>query len=139
MVKNTACLITTSCCVFKCTIFNHATTVFNSQSRSKGMFKIIEITDPSKHSPWWRRLDQDQYVPLSFTSSEDLFKTSSRRLGQTNTFVLAIRLQDVFKTFSRRLQNVSQKRLQNIFNRGICPCNTTSDNFMVSVQKLQDR
>ena len=43
MVKNTACLITTSCCVFKCTIFNHATTVFNSQSRSKGMFKIIQF------------------------------------------------------------------------------------------------
>ena len=43
MVKNTACLNTTSFCVFKCTIFNHATTVFNSQSRSKGIFKIIQF------------------------------------------------------------------------------------------------
>ena len=39
----------------------------------------------------WRRLDQDEYVRLSLTSSEDVFKTSC---------------QDVFKTFSRRLQDV---------------------------------
>ena len=75
----------------------------------------------------------------SSSSSEDVFKTSSRRLNQeniitlvrrlqkmsswrlqyvlvkTNIFVLAIRLQDVFKTFSRRLQKVLQKRPQDIF------------------------
>ena len=66
---------------------------------------------PSKHSSWWRcledvfrlrlqktsskRLDQDEYVRLSLTSSEDVFKT--------NIFVLAICLQEVFKTFSRGL------------------------------------
>ena len=53
---------------------------------------------PSKHSSWWRRLedvlktsfvfvfrrrlDQGEYVRLSLMSSEDVFKTSSRRLGQ---------------------------------------------------------
>ena len=50
------------------------------------------------------RLDQDEYVRLSLTSSEDV-------LVKTSIFVLAIRLQDVFKTscqdvfktFSRRI------------------------------------
>ena len=49
-----------------------------------------------------RRLDQDEYVRLSLTSS--------RRLGQDQYICLGHmslrRLQDVFKTFSRRLQNV---------------------------------
>ena len=53
------------------------------------------IKFPSKHSSWWRRLDQDKYVRLSLTSSEDV-------LVKTNIFVLAIRLQDVFKTFWSR-------------------------------------
>ena len=50
-----------------------------------------------------RRLGQDQYIRLGYTSSrrlQDVFKTSC---------------QDVFKTFSRRLQDVLQKRLQDIF------------------------
>ena len=186
--------------------------------------KCIIMKLPSKHSSWWRRLedvlktsfvfvfrrrlDQDEYVRLSLTSSEDV-------LVKTNIFVLAIRLQDVFTTFSRRLQDVfktsckkvfktssrrpqdvlktSSKRLQDVlknvfktssrrlqdvlqrylqdvfktyhqvklflltrlweaFNtflrrsfpktiicRGICPGNTTSDKFMVSVQNLQER
>ena len=59
-----------------------------------------------------RRLDQDEYVRLSLTSSEDV-------LVKTNIFVLAIRLQDVlqkglqdiFKTSSKRLQDV----LKNVF------------------------
>ena len=58
-----------------------------------------------------RCLDQDEYVRLSLTSSEDV-------LVKTNIFVLAIRLQDVFKTFSRRLQNVfktSSRHLQDVF------------------------
>ena len=42
-----------------------------------------------------RRLDQEENVRLSLTSSEDVFKT--------NIFVLAIRLQDVFKASSRRI------------------------------------
>ena len=43
MVKNTECLNTTNCCVFKCSNVSNATTVFNSQRCSKGMFKIIHF------------------------------------------------------------------------------------------------
>ena len=73
------------------------------------------------------RLDQDEYVRFSLTSSEDVFKmswsrpiysawpyvfkTSSRRFQD----VFKTSCQDVFKTFSRRLQDVLQKRLQDIF------------------------
>ena len=62
-----------------------------------------------------RRLDQDEYIRLTHTSSEDVFKTSSRRLHQVNVFVLVIRLQDVFKMFWKRLQDVfktSSRRFQ---------------------------
>ena len=74
-----------------------------------------------------RRLDQDEYVRLSLTSSEDVFKTSwsrpiylswpyvfkpsSRRLAKTSSR----HLQDVFKTFWRRLQDVLQSYLQDVF------------------------
>ena len=82
---------------------------------------------PSKHSSWWRRL-------------EDVFlqKASSRRLQnvliktnifailirlqdvliKTNIFVLVIRLQEVFKTFSRRLQDIFKtpsRRFDDVF------------------------
>ena len=46
-----------------------------------------------------RRLDQDEYIRLTHTSSEDVFI-------KTNIFALVIPLQDVFNTFSRRLQDV---------------------------------
>ena len=112
-----------------------------------------------------RRLHQDEYVHLSLMSSEDVFKTSSRRLGQDQYIRLGYtssrRLQDVFKTSSRRLQDIFKAyhqvklflltRLWEAFNtflrrsfpktinyRGICPGNTTSDKFMVSVQNLQE-
>ena len=51
MVKNTECLNTTNCCVFKCSNVSNATTVFNSQRCSKDMFKIIhfpKITEEKK-------------------------------------------------------------------------------------------
>ena len=51
MVKNTECLNTTNCCVFKCSNVSNATTVFNSRRCSKGMFKIIhflKITEEKK-------------------------------------------------------------------------------------------
>ena len=65
-----------------------------------------------------RRLDQDEYICLSHASSEDVFKT--------NIFVLAIglvhlgqrHLLNIFKTSSRRLQDTfktSSKRLQGVF------------------------
>ena len=85
----------------------------------------------SKHSSWWRRLE-DVLKTLSSSSSEDEFKTSwskrmyspnsyafRRRLQdvliKTNIIVLVIRLQDVFKTFSRRLQDVFKTSCQDIF------------------------
>ena len=51
MVKNTECLNTTNCCVFKCSNVSNVTTVFNSRRCSKGMFKIIlflKITEENK-------------------------------------------------------------------------------------------
>ena len=94
----------------------------------------VSKEQPSKHSPWWRRLsssssrhvlktswrrlDQDEFVHLSLMSSEDVFKTSSRRLGENQYIRLGYtssrrlqdvlrRLQDAFKTSSRHLQEVS--------------------------------
>ena len=85
---------------------------------------IIRIYHPSKHSSWWRRLN-------------DVFKTSfvfvfRRRLQdvliKTNMFTLALRLQKtswsrpiysswpyVFKTSSRRLAKMSSRHLQDVF------------------------
>ena len=70
-----------------------------------------------------RRLDQDEYIRLSQTSSEDIFKRLDQdqyiRLGHTPVFKTSSRhLQDVFKAFSRHLQDIlmtSSKRLQNVF------------------------
>ena len=50
MVKNTECLNTTNCCVFKCSMLAMLP-VFNSRRCSKGMFKIIQfpkITEEKK-------------------------------------------------------------------------------------------
>ena len=51
-----------------------------------------------------RRLDQDEYIRLSHTSLEDVFKTPSRRLGQDQYIRLghtsSRRLEDVLKTSS---------------------------------------
>ena len=48
-----------------------------------------------------RRLDQDEYVRLSLTSSEGVFKTSSKCF-QDVLKTSSRHLQDVFKTSSRR-------------------------------------
>ena len=74
---------------------------------------------PSKHSSRWRRLDEDEYIRLSLTTSEDLFKTSSRPLGHYSSwpYVSSRHLQDVFKTFSRRFQDVLQRYLQGVFKK----------------------
>ena len=53
-----------------------------------------------------RRLDQDEYIRLTHTSSEDVFKTFPRCL------------QDIFKTSSRCFENVfktSSRHLQDVF------------------------
>ena len=85
-----------------------------------------------------RRFDEGEYILIDHTSSENVFKTSSRRLGQDqyiryvhassrrleyvfkmSSRRLAItssrRFQDIFKTSSKRLQEVSQIHLEDIF------------------------
>ena len=87
---------------------------------------------PIKHLPWWRR--------LSSSSSEDVFKTSSKRLNQDEYIRLSyMSSEDVFKTSWSRpiysswpygLQEVLQKRLQDIFK--------TSSRLKMSSRHLQD-
>ena len=66
-----------------------------------------------------RHFDQDEYVHLSLTSSEDVFKTFWRRLQ--DVFKTSSRLlQGVFKTSSRRFEDVikmSSRHLPNFLQR----------------------
>ena len=68
------------------------------------------MTSPSKHSPWWRRLDQDNIFVLVIRL-QDVFKTFSRRLAKMSSR----RFQDVFKTSSRRFQDVFKTSCKNVF------------------------
>ena len=67
----------------------------------------------------FKTFDQDEYIRLSLRSSEDAFKTSSRRLGQDQYIRLghmSSRLfQDFFKTSSRRLAKIPSRRFQDVF------------------------
>ena len=92
----------------------------------------------SKHSSWWRRLEnvlktafvfvfrrrlQDVFIKTNmFALASCLQKTSSRRLGQDQYIRLGYtssrRLQDVFKTSSRRPQDIfktSSRCFENVF------------------------
>ena len=53
MVKNTGCLSTANCCIFKCSNVNNNTTGVNSRRCSKGIFKIIHFlkTTEEKKNP----------------------------------------------------------------------------------------
>ena len=62
---------------------------------------------PSKHSFWWRCLENVLKTSFVFAFRGRLQDV----LFKTNIFVLAIRLQDVFKTSSKRLQDF----LKNVF------------------------
>ena len=83
------------------------------------MIKLI----PSKHPSWWRHLEdvlktsdvfvfrrhlvQHEYIHLSHTSSEGVFKTSwSRRIYLSWWYV--------FKTSSRRFRKMSSRHLQDV-------------------------
>ena len=83
--------------IFK-TFWRRLQDVFKTSSRPlQGVFKTSS-----------RRLDQDEYVCLSLTSSEDVFKTSwSRPIYSSWPYV--------FKTSSRHLQDVLQRYLQDVF------------------------
>ena len=75
-----------------------------------------------------RRLDQDEYIRLSHTSSEDVFKTSwSRPIYSSWLYV--------FKTFSRRLQDVLRKLLYDIFKTS---SRHFEEVFKTSSRHLQD-
>ena len=64
----------------------------------------------------FRRHLQDEYIRLSHTSSEDVFKISSRFfqdvLIKTSMFFLVIYLQDVFKRPSRPIKMQSRIKIQ---------------------------
>ena len=88
----------------------------NKYSKLNFAFYFSFKAQPSKHSSWWGRLEEDFYLRLQ--------KTSWRRLQyvliKTNIFVLAKHLQDVFKTSSRRFEGIfkiSLRHLQDILQR----------------------
>ena len=72
-----------------------------------------------------RRLGQDQYIRLGYTSSrrlQDVFKT----YHQVKLFLLT-RLREVFNTFLRR------SFPNTVIYRGTCLGNSNSDKFMVNI------
>ena len=103
-----------------------------------------------------RRLHQDEYICLSHSSSEEvfktswkdgIFKTSSRRFGDVFKDALQKLLQDIFKKSSRRLQDIFKTPCQDTFKtfwRRIIRLNClprsriclghTFEKFMVSVE-----
>ena len=86
-----------------------------------------------------RRLDQDEHIRYTHTSSKDVFKTSSRHLDQDQYIRLdhtsSIGLQEVFKTSSRRLAKISSKRLQGVFKTS---SRRLQDVFKASSRRFRD-
>ena len=54
------------------------------------------------------------YIRLTHTSSENVFKTSSRRLDQDEYIRLVIRLQEIAEMSSKRLQDVFKTSCKNV-------------------------
>ena len=83
-----------------------------------------------------RRLDQDEYIHLSHSPSEDVFKTSLRRLDQRQCISLdqtsSRRLQDVFKTFCQVVFKMFSRRPQDVLQKSL------QDNFKTFWRRLQD-
>ena len=66
----------------------------------------------------FRRRLQDEYIRISNTSSEDVFKTSwSRPIYSSWLYVFKTSCKNFFKTSLKRLQDVLQKRLQDLLQR----------------------
>ena len=100
-----------------------------------GKWRKLICKNPSKHSSSWRRLedvfrlclqktssrrlDEDEYILVNHTSSEDILKTSwPRPIYSSCPYIFKTssrRFQDDFKTSSRRLAIASSRRLQNVF------------------------
>ena len=79
-----------------------------------------------------RCLDQDEYNRLTHTSSEDVLKTSWRRLEQDQHNRLG-------HTSSRRLQGVLSRRLQNVFKTSCKNVFNTSSRLIQDVLKTSSR
>ena len=82
-----------------------------------------------------RRLDQDEYVCLSLASSEDVFKTSWKRLGQ-DQFIRLGHMSSRRLQSSRRLPKISSKRFQGVPPGSTVCLGHISEKFMVSVENL---
>ena len=100
-----------------------------------GKWRKLIYKHPSKHSSWWRRLedvfrlclqktssrqlDEDEDIVINHTSSEDVFKTSwSRPIYSSCPYIFKTSsrsFQDDFKTSSRRLAIGSSRRFQDVF------------------------
>ena len=84
-----------------------------------------------------RCLDQDEYVRLSLTSSEDVFKTtSSRPIYSSWPYIFKTssrRFQDVFKTSCQYVFKTSSRHLQDVFKT---PLRRFEDVFKTSPRRL---
>ena len=73
---------------------------------------------PSKHSSWWRRLEDVMKTSFVFVFKrrlEDVFKTSWWRwIYSYLSYVFKTSCKNVFKTSSRHLQNFFPRRLQDV-------------------------
>ena len=89
-----------------------------------------------------RRLDQDEYIHLTHTSSEDVFKTSwSRAIYSSWSYVFKTSCQDVFKTSSRHLEDVfkiSPRRLAKTFSRRLQNVFKTSCKIVLFSRRFED-
>ena len=90
-----------------------------------------------------RRLGQDQYICLGYTSSrhlqdvllrrlQNVFKTSSRRLAKTSPK----RFQDVFKTSCKKVSKTSSRHLQDVSKTS---SKRLQDVFKMSSRRLEKR
>ena len=90
-----------------------------------------------------RSLHQDEHIRYTHTSSEDVFKSSSRRLNQDQYICLvhtsSRRLQDVFKTSSRRVFKTSSKSLQDVFKTSCKRVYKTSSRHLQDIFKTFSR
>ena len=106
-----------------------------------------------------RRLNQDKYICLSHSPSEDVFKTFwSRPIYSSWPYVFKTSCQDVFKTSCKNVFKTTSRSLQNVFKTSwkdafkrfwkriirsnVLPSSRiclghTSEKFMVSVGNLQ--
>ena len=109
---------------------SHSPNVLKITLRNKGNRESKQTFVLMKTSS--RRLDQDEYIRLSQTSSEDIFKTSwSWSIYSSWPYAS---LQDVFKTPSRRLQGVfktSSRHLDDVFK--------TSSKRLQDILKMSSR